>query len=180
MLWLDADEEATAELAEEIPGSGRKGRRRWKINRRVWYLGRWIDGCGWYPDYNLRLFKKDQARFSFRINNNDTVDIDGRAKGLKNPINHYPYRDLAHHIGKLNHYTSMLAGQMRREGQSSVDGARRRSRDVQAVQAVRAAARLSAGAQGCGVPYGGFLRVFEIRETLEQGLGPGKQNDEPR
>ena len=31
--------------------------------RLVFYLGRWIRHCGWYPDRKVRLFRKDAARW---------------------------------------------------------------------------------------------------------------------
>src|SRR5690348_370626 len=64
LLILDADERVTPALAAEIKrvliqpqANG------YFINRRFMFLGRWIRHCGYFPSWNLRLFRHRQGRY---------------------------------------------------------------------------------------------------------------------
>ncbi len=64
VLSLDADEVVSPELAQEIRSvlereSSMAG---YALPRMTWYLGRFLRHC-WYPDYKVRLFRKDRARW---------------------------------------------------------------------------------------------------------------------
>ncbi len=69
VLSLDADERVTPDLCEEIAGAldGNPSVDGYFIARKNFFLGRWIKHCGWYPDFNLRLFRKGRGRFAERI-----------------------------------------------------------------------------------------------------------------
>jgi glycosyltransferase involved in cell wall biosynthesis len=114
ILWLDADEDLSQELVLEIQNLdfGKDG---YYIPRLVHYLGRWIKHCGWYPDYTLRLFKKNKGSFT-DVLVHEAFDLKGETGKLKNPIFHYPYRDIAHHIEKMNVYTTLASQQMHQKG----------------------------------------------------------------
>ena len=67
-LLLDADERVTPELEAEIReilnGAGAKaGADGYYVNRKLIFLGRWIKHCGWYPSWNMRLFRHRLGRF---------------------------------------------------------------------------------------------------------------------
>jgi glycosyltransferase involved in cell wall biosynthesis len=77
VLSIDADERVTPELAAEInrvigraqqasqhTGSFEKNFSAYEIPRQSWYCGKFIQHCGWRPDYVLRLFRRDSAKFS--------------------------------------------------------------------------------------------------------------------
>jgi glycosyltransferase involved in cell wall biosynthesis len=67
VLCLDADERISPELREEIESHLSKDDKEFDgylFPRHSFYLGRWINHCGWYPDNKLRLFKKSKGRFS--------------------------------------------------------------------------------------------------------------------
>jgi glycosyltransferase involved in cell wall biosynthesis len=111
VLNVDADERVTPELREEIAFA----MNRWedsvdvfRIPRVVFYLGRWWWRGGWYPDYQVRLFKKSKAAWGGR-EPHERVVAHGRTKNLKNPLVHLTYRDVARHIDKLNHFTQLAA-----------------------------------------------------------------------
>jgi glycosyltransferase involved in cell wall biosynthesis len=65
---LDADERFTPELAEEVSrvARGEGENPGYYVNRRFIFLGRWIKHCGWYPNWNLRLFQLGKARYDGR------------------------------------------------------------------------------------------------------------------
>lgn len=109
ILSIDADERLTPELAGEIRGA-LKGPKAdaYAVPRHVFYLGRWIDHSGWYPDYKVRLFRRDKASWG-GINPHDKVMVNGRTERLKGDLLHYSYRDIAHHVNTMNSFTTTSA-----------------------------------------------------------------------
>ncbi|HCV42460.1 MAG TPA: hypothetical protein DGH68_03180, partial [Bacteroidetes bacterium] len=64
ILWLDADERVTPELALEIQQKLRENDGAiagYDTARRAYFLGKWIKHCGWYPSRVTRLFRRTQA-----------------------------------------------------------------------------------------------------------------------
>ncbi len=115
VLWVDADEEVPAGLAGEIaqlPADAADG---YLVPRRTWYLGRWILHAGWYPGYVLRLFRRSRGGFDGRRVHEHFV-VQGPVARLKSALLHYPYRDLSHHLQKMDNLTSLAAADMRERG----------------------------------------------------------------
>lgn len=111
---VDADEEVSPELKAEIETLDFRADG-YYLPRRVWYLNRWINHCGWYPDYVLRLFKKKRGGFTDNILH-ESVVLKGTTERLKNNLHHYSYRDVTHHLEKMNTFTSLAAKQMYARG----------------------------------------------------------------
>ena len=63
---LDADERLTPELVLAINDLDLNKTSYWgyAVRRRNYIGSRWIRCCGWYPDYLVRLFRRDKLRFS--------------------------------------------------------------------------------------------------------------------
>lgn len=107
---LDADEEVTPELREEIlqtvnDSSAKSG---YRIPRKNHYLGRWIRYCGWYPDLQLRLWKRGKGCWvGGRVH--ERVDVDGPVDTMKSAMNHFTYASLAEHIERMNRYAGLYA-----------------------------------------------------------------------
>jgi len=107
VLSLDADEVLSAELIEEIRTllikDGKcKG---YRLPRMTYYLGRLLRYC-WYPDYKLRLFQKDCARWSEQEVHEEII-LNGSAAKLKNPLFHYSFPTIADHIQTIQRYTAL-------------------------------------------------------------------------
>lgn len=64
ILSLDADEEVTPALKQQILNALTQAHAAFQMPRRSCYCGRWMEHSGWSPDYVLRLFRRDAARFS--------------------------------------------------------------------------------------------------------------------
>lgn len=114
ILSLDADEELTPELKEEIVAARSRGFDRvdgYYLPRRSLFLGRWIEHCGWRPDYHLRLFKKTQGRFG-GMNPHDIVRIKGATARLRHSMRHYTYPSLDIYLKRMNSYTSIAAEEL--------------------------------------------------------------------
>jgi glycosyltransferase involved in cell wall biosynthesis len=113
-FWVDADEEVTPELRMEIRDLDFTCDA-YAIPRLTRYMGRWITHGGWYPDHVTRLFRKDRSRFSSNIIH-ESIETSGPVVRLRSPLLHYSYRNIAHHVEKLNAGTSLAAVQMRLDG----------------------------------------------------------------
>jgi glycosyltransferase involved in cell wall biosynthesis len=126
ILSIDADERVTPELAAEIRatlGHAAPGRPAcpapveagFRIPRVTWHLGRWIRTTDWYPDYQLRLYDRRRARWKPRTVH-ESVEVDGVPGRLRHDLQHYAYRDIAHHLEAINRYTTLAAQQMYEAG----------------------------------------------------------------
>ncbi|MBN1269819.1 MAG: glycosyltransferase family 2 protein [Kiritimatiellae bacterium] len=119
ILFLDADEEISVELRDEIIAefeSGTGGYVGYEFPRRVYYLGKWIYHGEWYPDIKLRLFRKDRGRSGGR-EPHDRVEVDGPVRTLRGHINHFTYDSIRDHLDTMNRFTSITAQEKFREGE---------------------------------------------------------------
>lgn len=122
ILWLDADERVTPELATDIQAilaGGDRGCAGFAIARRAYFLGRWIQHAGWYPSRVTRLFRKSQARFS-ETRVHEQLMVDGPVGRVEHDLMHYTDPDLDHYFTKFNLYTTLAAADMRAAGRSFV------------------------------------------------------------
>jgi len=110
---LDADEQATWELGDEIRAAlaGPRPAAGYRVRRVLYHLGHYY-ARGLYPDWHLRLFRRDRARFGGR-EPHASVDLEdgdaGNIARLKAPILHFSYRDVADHIATINRLSSQTA-----------------------------------------------------------------------
>ena len=110
ILWLDADEQVSSDLASEIKEiiQSDKSYAGYQMPRKAYFLGRWIRHGGWYPGYVIRLFRKDRGTFSdSRVH--ERLEVDGRIGVLKHPILHFTDNTIYHYFQKWNIYTSLAA-----------------------------------------------------------------------
>jgi len=117
ILYLDADERVSPELREEIErliSSDTRSHNCYYLPRKNYFLGKWIKGCGWYPGYVLRLFKKGKVFFSDRIHQNGRTEEE--CGYLRNDLIHLSYRNLEDYFEKFNRYTTRLAQEKYEEG----------------------------------------------------------------
>ena len=119
---LDADERVSDELKAFI-GKLREDDEAnlpdgYRIPRRSYYQGRWIKGGGWYPDWQLRLYRKSRGRWEPRhIHESVKLDAGARVEKLSGDILHYSVRDSAHHHRMIGErYAPLAARQMFEEG----------------------------------------------------------------
>ena len=117
LLSLDADEEVTRELRDEIlallaedpPCVG------YRVPRRNMFWGRWIRHGGLYPDWQLRLFRRGRGHFVARAVH-ESVEVDGPVGRLRNPLVHRSYRDTTDFLERANRYSSLAAEDWIRHG----------------------------------------------------------------
>lgn len=110
ILALDADEIVTPQLAREIEEAVKdKTALGYSLSRKNMFLGQWIKSCGWWPDYNIRLFRKGVTKWPRGIHDALTIEDKSRVAYLKNPLIHNSYSSLEQYFNKFNFYTTQLA-----------------------------------------------------------------------
>lgn len=116
ILSLDADEEVTAELADEIrrviAAPSADG---YALPRRNIFWGQWMRHGLLYPDWQVRLFRRGRGRFVER-SVHESVEIDGPVSRLAAPLVHRSYRDVADFLTRTNRYSSLAADEWVRAG----------------------------------------------------------------
>jgi (heptosyl)LPS beta-1,4-glucosyltransferase len=111
ILALDADERVPPALAAEIQQIMREGPRAggYRMPRVSHYLGRWIRGTDWYPDYQLRLYDRRVGQFNGKRVHESVELARGKPGTLRNDLQHHPYRDISDHVTSIDHYTTLAA-----------------------------------------------------------------------
>jgi glycosyltransferase involved in cell wall biosynthesis len=120
VLIIDADERITPELEREIRRAICRGDvDGFYLNRRFWFLDGWINHCGYFPSWNLRLFRHRLGRYEQIAIGNDIpsgdnevhehVLLNGRVEYLPIPMEHYAFPDIATFVEKHDRYSSWEA-----------------------------------------------------------------------
>ncbi|GAB4552648.1 MAG: glycosyltransferase family 2 protein [Pleurocapsa sp.] len=120
VLIVDCDERITPELWTEIKSAIASAEYNgYYLNRKVFFLGKWIRFGGKYPDWNLRLFKHQYGRYE----NLSTEDIpntgdnevhehiilQGKVGYLKEDMLHIDFRDIYQWLARHNRYSNWEA-----------------------------------------------------------------------
>jgi (heptosyl)LPS beta-1,4-glucosyltransferase len=119
ILILDPDEEVPSGLAKKIkeivknPQAGY-----YRIPRKNIIFGKWIKHTRWWPDYNIRLFKKGMVSW------NEVIHAVPMTQGLGADIPvkegyaliHHNYEDIDQFIERMNRYTKIQSGELMKNG----------------------------------------------------------------
>jgi glycosyltransferase involved in cell wall biosynthesis len=110
VLNIDADERVTAPLADEIRAvlAGSPVETGFDIPFRHFFLGKRLRFGGAAGEKHLRLFRKDSASYGTDMIH-EGISVKGQIGRLKNPIDHYSYRNLDEYLEKRERYTSLIA-----------------------------------------------------------------------
>jgi glycosyltransferase involved in cell wall biosynthesis len=123
ILSIDADERMSVELVDEIvrwkrlsehPDSSR-GEKAWSMPRRAFYLGKWINHSGWYPDRKVRLYDRKYCRWEGQFVH-EWLKVNGPIARFNGDLLHFPYRDWADHIARIERYTELAVQAARSQG----------------------------------------------------------------
>ena len=120
---IDADEVVTPELQSEIEAvlasDGDHQRvSGYRINRVVFFLGRWWRRGGWYPEYRLRLCRRSVTTWG-GADPHEKAIVDGVVETLKGELSHYTYDDLEHQIRSLNSHSTAAAQSLFEKGRTT-------------------------------------------------------------
>jgi glycosyltransferase involved in cell wall biosynthesis len=131
ILSIDADERVSPELREEIkqilddgslvlgaPGTNHQEQKPvngYWIPRKNIIFGKWIQHTGWYPDPQLRLFRKDKGSFEEKYVH-APLKLQGEAGRLTNHIIHENYQSIEQFIKRTTTYAKSEADKKIKEG----------------------------------------------------------------
>jgi glycosyltransferase involved in cell wall biosynthesis len=122
VLSLDADEEVSPALRESLaalfarPDCGQFAGARFP--RKVWFIDRWIMHGDWYPDYSLRLFRRDRARWGGDEFVHEKIECDGPVATLRGDLHHYSFPTLASQVAKINPFADLFVRQQQARGRT--------------------------------------------------------------
>jgi len=118
VLFVDADERVTPELAAEvrqvIENDDIAG---WWIPRYNYIVGHVMKGAGWYPDHQLRLMLRKRAHYDESREVHELAIIDGQEGYLKEHLIHYNYESWQQFHAKQERYTRFAASTMLKAGE---------------------------------------------------------------
>lgn len=120
ILILDADERIPTDLAKRIKEIVRKTKSHdfVQIPRKNIIFGKWMQASGWWPDYQIRLFKKGRIVWSDKIHSQPET----KGEGLTLPaeerysILHNNYQTVNQFIERMNRYTTIEAEELIKKG----------------------------------------------------------------
>lgn len=113
VFFVDADERVTTELAEEIRHAVEEPQfAGWWVPRKNYIFGKWIRHAGWLPDYQLRLLRRNRARYDEQRGVHELVELDGEAGYLENLMIHYNYQTIQQFRARQDRYTDYEARMM--------------------------------------------------------------------
>ncbi len=111
ILNLDADEYVPALLANELQtavAAASLSVSAFSMPRRSYYLGRWIQHSGWYPDRKLRLVRKGAGCW-IGDGLHEKLVAQGRVQPLRHPLHHLVYRNIFDHVRTANQFSDVYA-----------------------------------------------------------------------
>lgn len=117
---LDVDEEVPAELAKKIGNiaKDKKSTEFYRIPRKNMVFGKWLKHSRWWPDYNIRLFRKGSVIWSEIIHS--VPETRGRGEDLpeqeKYAILHHHYSTVSQYLERMLKYTTIQAQDLVRSG----------------------------------------------------------------
>ncbi|MCX6724604.1 MAG: glycosyltransferase family 2 protein [Candidatus Shapirobacteria bacterium] len=120
ILILDADEEISSELAQKLKNltENKEGLTYFRLPRKNIIFGKWIKHSRWWPDYNIRFFKKGAVCWSEKIHSvpltrGEGFDLESKEA---NAILHYHYQTVSQHLERLNRYSDIQARELVENG----------------------------------------------------------------
>lgn len=116
ILIVDPDEEIPDQLAKRLKMVANKMKQidYVRIPRKNIIFGRWMKGAMWWPDFNVRFFKKGKVDWTDEIHRPPKAE----GQGLDFPVEerlaivHHNYQTLNQYIDRMNRYTTIEANSL--------------------------------------------------------------------
>ncbi len=108
IFLLDADEEISQSLSEEIKSVAKKNQADYfRIPRKNIIFGKWIHSSHWWPDYVYRLFKKGSITWDSTIHSIPYTRGIGHdfPADEEHALIHHHYETISQFVDRLNRYT---------------------------------------------------------------------------
>lgn len=124
LFYVDLDEEVTPQLREEVLKNTIEGKySAYAIPRKNILLGRKMKFGGWWPDYVLRLIKRDSL-IGWEGELHEQPKIKGDVGKLNNPLIHNSHRSLTEMVEKTNKWSEVEANLLFKSGHPKMNIAR--------------------------------------------------------
>jgi len=119
ILILDADEEIGPKLRQKLQSLITKTEADfYRIPRKNIIFGSWIKHTGWWPDLNIRFFRKGKVSWNELIHSVPMTS--GKGKDLPAEedyaIIHHNYSSVEDYLARMNRYTDIQAKYLTKEG----------------------------------------------------------------
>lgn len=120
ILILDADEEVPSVLSRELESIAKSEASAdyYRLPRKNIIFGRWIQHSRWWPDYNIRFFKKGKVKWTEVIHS--VPETEGKGLDLEakeeNAIVHHNYISVSQYIQRLDRYSQIQANEKVKSG----------------------------------------------------------------
>ena len=112
ILVIDPDEELPAVLAKKLKRVAEENRIDYlEIPRKNIIFGQWIKHSRWWPDWNIRFFKRGKVEWGDKIHLPPTAEGEGERleASEENALIHYHYQTVSQYIERLNRYSDVQA-----------------------------------------------------------------------
>lgn len=118
ILFLDADERISEPLQKEILSTvnSKQNADAYYFYRKFMFKGKPLNFCGLQSDKNIRLFKKDRAKYAEKRLVHEVLEVNGTISYLKNKLIHHSYRDFKSYKEKTMNYARLKAKELYTEG----------------------------------------------------------------
>lgn len=120
ILVIDPDEQIPPSLAKRLSEISQKMKRidYVRLPRKNIIFGKWMKASMWWPDYNIRFFRKGKVSWT------DKIHRPPEAKGLgldlpedeKMAIVHHHYEDISQFLQRMDRYTRIQSDELKKEG----------------------------------------------------------------
>jgi glycosyltransferase involved in cell wall biosynthesis len=118
VLQIDSDETLTPDLRTEIEqavAGASPEVHAFRMPRRNHVLGQWVRHGGVYPDHQIRLVRRDQARWSER-EVHAHISVLGRIDTLRHDLLHSDVLNLCKPLRNFDRYTRYEADELKKKG----------------------------------------------------------------
>ncbi len=117
VISIDADEVLSPELVQSIRDLAPKEGKVYAFDRLPNYCGKWIWHSGWYPDWKVRIFNRQQVHWQGDFVH-ETLHIPKHFEviRLRGKLYHYTYKSSADHWQRIEKYARLSALEMQAEG----------------------------------------------------------------
>jgi len=120
VLVLDPDEEINQNLKTRLIQIAQhlKQINYVRIPRKNIIFGKWMKAAMWWPDFNIRFFKKGAVKWSDKIHKPPQVKGEGLDLEAKEEwaITHHNYQTISQFAERLNRYTTIEAKELKEDG----------------------------------------------------------------
>jgi glycosyltransferase involved in cell wall biosynthesis len=116
---IDADEELSPVLQQSIlklKANPKAEAYAYMINRLTNYCGKWIYHCGWYPEYKLRIFKREGTYWKGAVHEDLVFASQPVIEKLQGDLYHYSYPTVDSHVKKVMQYAKLTAENRYKKG----------------------------------------------------------------